>query len=100
MAFHKGKSGNPNGRPTGIKNKATADLRQQINLLLEEQFGQVQTDLLNLEPKDRVNAWLRLLEFAVPKLQRSETVIDLSKMTDAEIDTLLERALNQNGTHV
>lgn len=92
MGFEKGrpKSG---GRKKGTANAVTKDLRERIRELLESQFEQVAADLAGLDPKDRVHAWLKMSEFVLPKLQRSETVIDFSKMSDAEIDTLFERAM-------
>jgi len=46
-----------------------------------------------LEPKDRVNAWLKLLEFALPK-QRQNAIIDVSGLSESEVDELLNRALS------
>lgn len=67
MPFEKGHSGNPNGRKTGTPNAINRDLRERIRDLLENQFEQVTNDLLSLEPKDRVNAWLKMSEFVLPK---------------------------------
>jgi len=50
-------------------------LRERVKALLESQFEQVAFDLAGLEPKEGVNVWLKLSEFVLPKLQRSETVI-------------------------
>ena len=72
MPFIKGKSGNPNGRPKGATNNNIKDLRERIKLLLDSQFEQIITDLNNLEPKDRINAYVRLIEYVLPKLQRTE----------------------------
>ena len=78
MPFEKGKSGNPAGRKTGTLNTINRDLRERIQALLEEQFEQVAADLKGLEPKLRVEAWLKLLEFALPKLHRSQVDASLS----------------------
>ena len=74
-------------------NAINKDLRERVKALLESQFEQVAFDLAGLEPKEGVNVWLKLSEFVLPKLQRSETVIDFSKLSDAEIDTLFEGAI-------
>lgn len=93
MPFKKGKSGNPNGRTKGTPNTITKDLCERVRELLESQFEQVAADLASLEPKDRVNAWLKMSEFVLPKLQRTETTFDLSKLTEEQIDALFSRAL-------
>lgn len=96
MAFEKGKP-KSGGRKKGTANAVTKDLRERVRELLESQFEQVADDFAGLDPKDKIHAWLKLTEFVLPKLQRSETVIDFSKMSDAEIDTLFERALTKTG---
>lgn len=95
MPFQPGQSGNPDGRPRGSRNKATADLRGKITELLDDNYHQVIEDLADLDPKERVTAWIKLLEYALPKLQRTESTIDLSKLTDQEVDELLARAVKK-----
>lgn len=97
MPFQKGKP-KTGGRQKGTANAVTADLRQRIQDLLNAQFDNISADLDDLEPKERVNAWIRLLEFALPKLQRTEASFDFSKLSDAEIDALFAKALGTNDT--
>ena len=61
MPFRKGKSGNPNGRPRGSDNNIIKDLRERITLILDTQFDQIITDLDSLKPKDRINAYIKLI---------------------------------------
>lgn len=72
MKFKKGESGNPEGRPKGSSNKATAELRERISQLLDSQFEQIVEDLAELEPKDRIKAYTDLIEYALPKLSRAD----------------------------
>ncbi|WP_332368944.1 hypothetical protein [Spirosoma telluris] len=44
-----------------------------------------------MEPKDRVTAYLKFLEYVLPK--QREQKIDLSTLTDEQIDDLLNKAL-------
>jgi len=96
MPFKKGRSGNPKGRPPGTKDKAGKELRDRVRVLLENQFDRIVEDLESLEPRDRVNAWLKLLEYSIPKLQRSEIIqepaeepdFDYSNLTDEELGEL------------
>ncbi len=89
MPFPKGTSGNPNGRPTGSENKAPKLLRERISNLLEDQYLTILEDFQALSPKERVDAWLKLLEYSIPKLQRTEirsltTVEELLSMPPEE----------------
>ena len=100
MPFTKGKSGNKNGRKPGTPNAVTGVLRERVQMLLESQFERVVLDMEHLEPKERVNAWLKLAEYVLPKLNRSEVVIepetnfpatfDVERLTAEESDLLLD----------
>ena len=89
----KGKTNNPNGRPKGVPNKMTADLKSRIAQIVENGFEAIETDLEVLEAKDRVNAYLKFLEYLLPK--QRETKIDVSSLSDEEVEELLNKALNK-----
>jgi hypothetical protein len=69
MAQPKGKSGNPNGRPKGAPNKATAEMRLFLEKLLKQNRKQIVEDLRALEPKDRLLILEKFMQYAVPKMQ-------------------------------
>jgi hypothetical protein len=54
----------------GSPNRGTAELRAFVVELIEKNQNAIANDLNALEPKDRVTFWLRLLEFALPKIAR------------------------------
>ena len=89
----KGKTNNPNGRPKGSPNKLTSDLKNRIAQIVENGFENVESDLEALEAKDRVNAYLKFLEYLLPK--QRETKIDVSSLSDDEVEELLNKALNR-----
>lgn len=89
----KGKTNNPNGRPKGVPNKINADLKSRIAQIVENGFEAIETDLEALEAKDRVNAYLKFLEYLLPK--QRETKVDVSSLTDNEVEELLNRALHK-----
>ena len=72
MPFQKGKV-KTGGRKKGTPNKTTGQFKESIDLILESELERFKTDLDQLEPKERVNVILKLLEFTVPKLQRTES---------------------------
>lgn len=82
----KGEVRNPNGRPKGSPNKATAQLRELITKLVEREFENVDTLLLQLEPKERAKFITDLLKYAVPALSSisMEATVD-QKVTQIEV---------------
>ena len=73
--FKPGEVTNPKGRPAGVPNKLTTDLRNIIKEFAEknaakacELWHEVAAD----DPARAVNIWLDALEYVTPKLQRSE----------------------------
>ena len=70
--FTPGTSGNPKGKPKGATNKNTKELRGKISLILNNNIDKVQTDLEQLQPKDRLNVLLQLMKFVTPQLKQVE----------------------------
>ncbi|AEI49720.1 hypothetical protein [Runella slithyformis] len=93
MGLHKGQTNNLKGRPKGVGNKLNNDLKSRIAQIVENGFEAIESDLEALEAKDRINAYLKFLEYLVPK--QRETKIDISSLSDAEVEELLNKALNK-----
>lgn len=71
MGFKKGNK----GKPKGAVNKVTQDIRAKFQQLLDGiSVVQMQDDLMEMEPKDRMNIIAGLSEYIIPKLAR--TTID------------------------
>lgn len=73
MPYTKGRN-KTGGRNKGTPNKTTGELREHLQTIVEGFADQVEKDLKGLPPRERVNLWLRLAEFVLPKLQRTELV--------------------------
>lgn len=74
MAFAKGQP-KTGGRKRGTPNKATQDLKVFVSEALEASQVQVLKDLEVMEPVARVNAFLKLLEFVLPKQRHTSAEI-------------------------
>ncbi|NLI71839.1 MAG: hypothetical protein GX361_03815 [Bacteroidales bacterium] len=64
------------GRKKGTPNKITQSVREWINFLLDKNRIQFEKDLLAVEPKDRLNILIKLLEYTTPKMQSVQTDIE------------------------
>ncbi len=90
MKFSKGKSGNPNGRPTGAKDKVNSLLRESIANFLEDNFIQLENDFKVLEPHQRIKLYSELLVYAVPKLAAESVSVKFEDLTDEQLDKIIE----------
>ena len=76
MAFKKGQSGNPNGRPRGAKNKATNELREWVERFINDNLDTIANDIKELDPNERVKFFLALLNYTLPKQQSVKAEIN------------------------
>lgn len=60
------------GRKKGTPNKSMAKIRERVMTLLNNNWAQILVDLGTMSPKDRVDCYLKLLDYALPKLSRIE----------------------------
>lgn len=58
------------GRPKGVANKITREIRERIEWVLELLDDSLEESIEKLKPKERVELWLNLQEYVRPKLQR------------------------------
>jgi len=60
------------GRPKGAKNKTSKELRERLNVFLSDEWGQIKEDFKELTAKERIDIFIKLMEYSVPKLNRTE----------------------------
>lgn len=82
----KGEVRNPNGRPKGSPNKATKQLRELVSDLVQREFENVDTLLLQLEPKERAKFLTDLMKYVLPSLSsiNMEATVD-QRVTQIEV---------------
>lgn len=85
------KRGKTGGRKAGTPNKVTTDLRQWINTFINNNRKQIQQDWQQLESKDRIVLFERLLKYTLPTLQSTSLDIDIESLTDEQLDYIIER---------
>ncbi len=92
------------GRKAGTTNKTTNELRELINDIVSNEIDYIFENLNSLTLNERIEVTLKLLPFALPKLQsikiddvtspdiiwnEEKTYIDFSKLKDETIDDLV-----------
>lgn len=90
----KGKTNNPNGRPKGVPNKTTTDLRMWINNFIDKNRTQIQKDWKALEPKERILMFEKLLKYSLPTLQATSLDVNFEQLTDEDLDTIIDKLKN------
>ena len=105
MAFKKGESGNPEGRPKGTPNKTSTEIKQTLNDILCNEIEAIPERLTQLSDKDRLDIVIKLLPYILPKQKELEITNDITKMNlpdymkrDLNIP-VIEWVKNYNDTH-
>jgi len=91
MGLKKGMTNNPNGRPAGSQNKSTVEIKNILTEFISKNIETLQNDYDSLEPKERLIFIEKLLKYIIPTKTTNE--IDISKMSDEEVDKLAESIL-------
>lgn len=82
------------GRPKGTPNKITTELREWIGNFIDNNRERIQQDWETLEPKDRIVLFEKLLKYALPTLQATSLTTDFEKLTDEQLDTIIDNLKN------
>lgn len=99
MAYKKGQSGNPSGKPRGALNRVTVEFRDTVRKLLEDNAENVSLWLSQVaatDPDKALDKLARLAEYAAPKLGRVEHTgldggpikVQASEMSDDDLASI------------
>lgn len=95
--MEKGKTNNPNGRPKGTPNKITTDMRGWLTAVIDKNRKQMEKDLKRLEPKDRLQILEKLMQYVIPKQQAVSADIDFGRLTDEQLDAVIDQLTKDIG---
>ena len=83
------------GRPKG-STSYSAKLRQQITDYCEENLEYFLNEIKSMKTGHaKAQAFLSLLNYALPKLTESNSVIDIENLTETDVDKLFNRLVNE-----
>jgi hypothetical protein len=83
------------GRVKGTPNRVTSDLRTWINDVIDNNRRQIVKDIKRLEPHQRLAIFEKLLGYVIPKMQSVEAQIDLNRLSDEQLDTIIAELSKQ-----
>ena len=78
------------GRKIGTPNKTTRQVREKISLFIDVNFDRFLKDYEQLETKDRVLLYEKMLKYIVPQKLENELILDSDNLTDANIEMITD----------
>lgn len=71
------------GRAKGTPNKVTKELRDRLKAILADELANLPAELANLPAKERIELLIKLLPYAMPKVQPLTSDYDI--FSEAEL---------------
>ena len=78
------------GRAKGTPNKVSSTVKDWISQLIDDNRVQIEKDIKKLSPKDRLQMFEKLMQYVVPKQQSARADIDLSKLSETQLDLIVD----------
>ena len=86
------------GRKAGAPNKVTGNMRVQVGNFLSKNWYKVQKDFNKLPARDRLFFMERLLKYTTPALSSLEAKIDYEKISDQDLDRIIDSLIIKSNT--
>lgn len=77
------------GRAKGTPNKVTSTVKDWLAKVISKNRKQMELDLAQLEPKDRLIILEKLMGYVIPKQQAVSANIDYNRLSDEQIDSVI-----------
>jgi len=81
------------GRIKGTPNEVTKELRERVSSFLSDNWSLIESDFKQLEPKDRLIFYERLMSYGLPKLNS----VDITQNNTGVKQIIVERVSNKTG---
>lgn len=77
------------GRAAGTPNKVSGTLKEWLTSLIDKNRAQIEKDLQDLEPKERLQMIEKLMQYVIPKQAAQQVKLDFESMTDEQLQQLV-----------
>lgn len=77
------------GRAAGTPNKVSGTLKEWLTSLIDKNRVQIEKDLQNLEPKERLQMIEKLMQYVIPKQAAQQVKLDFDSLTDEQLQQLV-----------
>lgn len=78
------------GRQKGTPNKVTASVKDWLSGLIDKNRKQIEKDIKQLEPKERLQVLEKLMQYVIPKQQAVSADVNIERLSDEQLDSLIE----------
>lgn len=87
------------GRTIGTPNRTTNDIRLKFQKLINDNLNQLENDIKELEPKERIKTIIELSKFVIPTYKAIDVQAPIENETKAfEPVTLIFKTIENNNT--
>ncbi len=78
------------GRQKGTPNKVTASVKDWLSELIDKNRRQMERDIKELEPRERLQVLEKLMQYVIPKQQAVSANVNIERLSDEQLDSLIE----------